>query len=340
MTRVPKLVLIVACLLSFLLLLGTFNGSKPRILVLHSGQQDSPWVREVDRGMREALAANRRPVSVEWDYLDISAPGADQRVQQAVQQAQARRAIGRIDPAVLIAVDDEANLLVARDYVGRAQPRILYVSLDRPPADYGYVGAPNVSGIAERLPFAAIKDAITALNPGVAPSVSIIGVDNVTGRAEMAQAQAFDWGSVKVNAAQLVSTAEAWRQFVMGASGSEFLVVLSCHHLPDRDGAVFSAADASRWTQENSRALPIGTQVDFVENGGALSISPDADDYGRTAIRLALDWLDDRASPGPPPPVESSHFAVSIRTDALNSRGVTLPPIYVEAARENGTLLG
>ena len=336
MTRVPKLVLIAACLLSFLLLLGTFNESKPRILVLHSGQQDSPWVREVDRGMREALAANRRPVSVEWDYLDISAPGADQRV----QQAQARRAIGRIDPAVLIAVDDEANLLVARDYVGRAQPRILYVSLDRPPGDYGYVGAPNVSGIAERMPFVAIKDVITAMNPGVTPSVSIIGVDNVTGRAEMAQAQAFDWGPLNVDAAQLVSTAEAWRQFVMDASDSEFLVVLSCQSLPDRDGAVFSAADASRWTQANSRALPIGTHVDFVENGGALSISPDADDYGRTAIRLALDWLDDRASPGPPPPVESSHFAVSIRTDALNSRGVTLPPIYVEAARENGTLLG
>ena len=336
MSKVPKLLLIVACLLSFLLLLGTFNGSKPRILVLHSGQQDSPWVREVDRGMREALAANRRPVSVEWDYLDISAPGADQRV----QQAQARRAVGRIDPAVLIAVDDEANLLVARDYVGRAEPRILYVSLDRPPADYGYVGAPNVSGIAERLPFQAVKEAITALNPGVTPSVSIIGVDNVTGRAEMAQAQAFDWGPVTVDAAGLVSAAEGWREFVSGASNSDVLVVLSCRDLPEGDGAVFTAAEASRWTQENSRALPIGTQVDFVENGGALSISPDPDDYGRTAIRLALDWLDDRTTPGPPPPVESNHFAVSIRTDALNRRGVILPPIYVEAARENGTLLG
>ena len=336
MSKVPKLLLIVACLLSFLLLLGTFNGSKPRILVLHSGQQDSPWVREVDRGMREALAANRRPVSIEWDYLDISAPGADQRV----QQAQARRAVGRIDPAVLIAVDDEANLLVARDYVGRAEPRILYVSLDRPPADYGYVGAPNVSGIAERLPFQAVKEAITALNPGVTPSVSIIGVDNVTGRAEMAQAQAFDWGPVTVDAAGLVSAAEGWREFVSGASNSDVLVVLSCRDLPEGDGAVFTAAEASRWTQENSRALPIGTQVDFVENGGALSISPDPDDYGRTAIRLALDWLDDRTTPGPPPPVESNHFAVSIRTDGLNRRGVTLPPIYLEAARENGTLLG
>ena len=336
MTKIPTRLLIVACLLSFLLLLGSFNASKPRILVLHSGSQDSPWVRELDRGMREALAANRRPVNIEWDYLDVSAPTADQRV----KQAQARRGIGRVDPDVLIAVDDEANLLVARDYVGRAEPRILYVSLDRPPADYGYVGAPNVSGISERLPFQAVKDVITTLKPGIATRVSIIGVDSVTGRAEMAQAKAFDWGPLEVHAAQLVSTAEAWREFVSRTSGSEVLVVLSCQNLPDRDGAVFSAAEASRWTEANSKALPIGTQVDFVENGGALSFFPDPDDYGRSAIRLALDWLDDRASPGPPAPVESTHFAVSIRADALERRNIALPPIYLEAARENGTLFG
>lgn len=80
--------------------------------------------------------------------------------------------------------------------------------------------------------------------------------------------------------------------------------------------------------------------MDFVRNGGSLGFSPDPDDYGQAAVRLALDWLDDRASPGPPPPVESSHFEVSVRADALARRGVTLPPIYIEAARENGSLFG
>lgn len=337
MTRVPVRLLIVMCLVGFLVLLGSFNASKPRILVLHSGAQDSRWVSEVDSGMRAALESNRRPVSVEWDYLGVAAPTAAHRVTQA--QAQARRAIGRVDPAVLIAVDDEANLLVAREYVGRAEPRILYVSLDQPPADYGYDGASNVSGISERLPFAAIKDAVTALTPGGAASLSIIGVDSVTGRAEMAQAQALDWGPLRVDAAEVVSTADAWRAFVTGAK-SDYLVVLSCQDLPESDGTVFTAADVGRWTEANAIALPIGTQADFVEDGGALSISPDPDDYGEAAIRLALDWLDDRTSPGPPQPVESSHFEVSVRTAALARRGVALPPIYVEAARENGTLFG
>lgn len=335
MRKTAKTLLIIACLVSFVVLLGVFNATKPRILVLHSAGPSSAWVQEVDLGMREALAANRRPVSVDWMYMDVSGPTTARGTESA--RAEARRAISREDPDVLIAVDDEANLLVARDYIGRERPRILYVSLDRPPGDYGYTGAPNVSGIAERLPFAAIRDAVTAAFPGRDPAISILGVDSVTGRAEMAQARNFDWGSVRVVADTLVSTADAWREFT-AAADTEALVVLSCEDLPDNDGSIFTAAQAARWTQERAVPLPIGTAVDFVRDGGALGFSPPPDDYGQRAIGLALDWLDERSTPGPPPPVESAHFQVSIREGALAARGISLPPIYAEAARESGTL--
>ena len=55
-------------------------------------------------------------------------------------------------------------------------------------------------------------------------------------------------------------------------------------------------------------------------------------------MQLALDWLDDRSSPGPPAAAVSEHFEVGIRQTELAKRGVALPPIYLEAARENGTL--
>lgn len=333
--RLKKL-LVIGCLLSFVLLLGFFNESKPRILVLHSGSEQSPWVQQVDRGMRAALEANRRPVTVEWMYMDVTAPDAGRPAGPA--QAQARRAIAREDPAIVIAVDDEANELVARDYVGRQDPRILYLALDRPPADYGYVGVPNVSGIAERLPFNGVRDAITTLFPGRRPTVSIIGVDSITGRAEMAQVQSFDWGPVELTSTRLVATGGAWRDSVAAARDSDVLVVLSCQDLPDGGDAVFTAANAAQWTQDNAKPLPIGTQVDFVVNGGALSFSPPPDDNGRSAIQLALDWLDARQTPGPPPPVESAHFEVALRQGALARRGFALPGIYLEAARENGNL--
>jgi len=116
------------------------------------------------------------------------------------------------------------------------------------------------------------------------------------------------------------------------------LLVLGTHDLPGEDGTVVSAAEINRWTQENAQPLPIGTQVNFVEDGGGLSFSPPPDDYGAKAIQLALDWLDERDTPGAPAPVVSDHFEVAVRPEVLAARGMVLPPIYLEAARENGTL--
>ena len=243
-----------------------------------------------------------------------------------------------IKPDVLIAVDDEANSLVARDYVGLDSPRILYVSIDAPPAAFGYTNAPNVSGIAEQLPWEAVRDAVTDLFPGRSATMAVVGIDNETDRAELAQLEAFDWGPVTIGKTALVSTAPEWRDFVVGSQAADVLLVLGTQDLPDGSGAVATAADISRWTQDNAAPLPIGTQLDFVADGGGLSFSPPPDDYGQRAIELALDWLDDRQTPGPPPPVESSHFDVAVRQTSLSQRGIVLPPIYLEAARAKGSL--
>jgi len=336
MTTLWKNLLIGGFLVAFVLLLGFFNATKPRILVLHSAAAGSSWARQMDRGMREVLEANRRPLSVEWHYLGIDSPAAARRVEEA--RAGARRAIARFNPDVLIAVDDEANSLVAREYVGRERPRILYVSLNRPPADLGYADAANVSGIAEQLPLAAVRDAVADLFPGRTPTLAVIGVDNETGRAEMAQVRELDWSPLVVGNAALVATAEEWREFVQRVSAADVLLVLGTHDLSGEDGVVVSAAEINRWTQENAQPLPIGTQVNFVEDGGGLSFSPPPDDYGAKAIQLALDWLDERDTPGAPAPVVSDHFEVALRPEVLAARGMVLPPIYLEAARENGTL--
>ncbi len=335
MTNLWKNLLVGGFLIAFIVLLGFFNATKPRILVLHSAGPDSSWARQVDRGMREALDRNRRPLALEWNYLGIDSPAVRNRTEGV--RAQAHRAMARFNPDVLIAVDDEANSLVARDYVGRARPRILYVSLNRPPADFGYASATNVSGISEQMPLAAIRDAVIAMFPGRNPRVHVLGVDGETGRAEMDEAQAFDWAPLQLGETALVTQAAGWHDFVKRTGAEDILLLLGTKDLPDENG-VMTVAEINRWTEENAPALPIGTEVDFVSDGGGLSFSPPPDDYGEKAIELALDWLDDRDTPGAPLPVVSDHFEVAVRQSRMADRGIALPPIYIEAARENGTL--
>lgn len=335
MNALWKNLLVGGFLTAFIVLLGFFNATKPRIMVLHSALPDSPWARQIDRGTRDALGRNRRPLSVERHYLEIDGPVAAERIKDV--QTMARRAIARFDPDVIIAVDDEANSLVARDYVGRERPRILYVSLNLPPAELGYTGAPNVTGIAESPPLSAIRDAVGAIFPGRKARIHFLGVDNETGRAEMKEVKEFDWAPLTIGETALASQASEWRDFVKRTGSEDILLLLGTKELPDAFG-VMTAAEINRWTEENAPALPIGTEVDFVADGGGLSFSPPADDYGEKAMELAIDWLDERTTPGAPPPMQSSHFEVGIRESLLRQRGITLPPIYLEAARENGTL--
>jgi hypothetical protein len=330
-----KNLLVVACLLSFVVLLGAFNATKARILVVHSQAADSPWVQAVDAGMRQALDSNRRPVSVSWMYLDLAAPTSRNRDPQATAALQ--RMLETVDPDVLIAVDDEANALISRTVLGAQATRILYVSLDRPPESYGYQGSSQVSGITEALPLAAIRDAATTLFSDRPPRAAVIGVDTPTGRAELAQVQAFDWGGVTITDSRLVASAPAWREFV-SLTQADLLVVLSTHALPETTGRLTPADQLVRWTQQRSGALPIGSQIDFVPMGGALSFAPPPAVFGQQAIHDALNWLDARSSPGAPAPTTVDHFQVGLRSSALAARGLRLPPIYTEAAREAGAL--
>lgn len=332
-----KNLLVVACLLSFVVLLGAFNATKPRILVVHSQAADAPWVQAMDEGMRQALNSNRRPVSVSWMYLNLAIPTSRERDQDTLSKASLQRMLETVDPDVLIAVDDEANALISRTVFPSQSTRILYVSLDRQPETYSYGGSSQVSGIAETLPLEAIRDAATTLFSNRTPRAAVIGLDTPTGRAELAQAQAFDWGGVTITRSKLVASASAWRAFV-SSTQADLLVVLSTQALPEANGKLTSAEQLVRWTQQRSDALPIGTQIDFVPMGGALSFAPPPAVFGQQAIKDALNWLDGRSSPGAPPPTTVDHFQVGLRSSALASRGLRLPPIYAEAAREAGSL--
>lgn len=327
--------LVVACLLSYVVLLAAFNATKARILVVHSSSASAPWVKAVDAGMRQALASNRRPLSISWMYLDLASPGNQTR--RAQSRAALQRMLKQINPDLVIAVDDEANALMAQTARNTKRTRILYVSLDRLPSRYGYSDLGQVSGIRETLPLAAIRDAATTLIAGRRPTAAVIGIDTPTGQAEMAQVRAFAWGAVQIKATRSVATAAAWRAFVRSSS-TDLLIVLSTQALPEPNGALTPADALIRWTQQHAKAMPIGTQVDFVPAGGALSLAPPPQAYGQQAIAEALDWLDQRRSPGPPPAKTNDHFQVGLRQSALAARGLQLPPIYREAARAAGAL--
>ena len=327
-----KSLLIATFLVCFVVLLNGFNANKPRIVVLQSFDQDVRWVHHIDAGMRDVLKSNRRPVAVAWHYMGMNRKLRPEQREAAAKEA--LRFIAQQNPDIVIAVDDESNAYVARHLAGQTRPKVVFVSIDQMPAHYGYVGPRNVTGIAEQLPLVAVRDAMLTIRPGKSVRIAAVAVKNQTGQAELNQVQAFDWAPHQLAAATQVSSFAEWQTFVRRmADKADVLLVLSNEGLAhsSSDPSPVLGAKVNQWTEVNSKMLPLGIQDNYVAEGGSLMLSPSPFDYGQQAMRLALTWADTTGvQPGI---VSSSHFNVGVRAAALAARGVSLPAIYIEAAR-------
>jgi len=327
-----------------LLALASFKASLPRLLILHSGSEASAWVRGLDLAFERELQESRRPVRVERHYLRLDEPGTSpEAVRVRVQDA--RRAIDRLSPDLLIAVDDEANDLVARHDAGRPDLRRLYVSIDQPPSRYGYSGHASVTGVAETLPLLAVRDAIEALR-GAAPfaaaepagrplRVAALARDGETGRAELEQVRRFDWAPLQLVDTTAVSDFGQWKRVCESWAGeADIVLVLSYRGMPLAAGSAkaVTGAELSDWMERTCRPVPIGMSSGYVADGGGLSIAPSPGEYGKISMRMALQWLTLGRHAKPPEAREATHFDVALRAKLLRRRGLQLPPLYIEAA--------
>ncbi|WP_322992751.1 hypothetical protein [Limnohabitans sp.] len=338
-SRLLRQILVAVFLVTSLLLLTIFNATKPRILVLHSLSQASSWTSAMDAGFNKVLASNRMPVSVTRDYLnlDILADGVDTQVLTAA----VGRKIEQFDPHVLIAVDDETSELVARHYVGRRDMKILYTGLMDEPESYGYTASSGVWGIREQLPLQAMNRLLEQMHPTKSLNIAVVGVDDLTGRAEMEQVLRYDWGHHRIKAQALVGNFEAWRAFVSGpARGADILLVLTTDKIPAVPGSRRMApeADVNAWTEQHAVPLPMGVRASYVRFGGGLAVSSSPTELGAKAMEMALRQL---ANPEQRPSASSqvnSSYDISIRRSAWVRRGFKPPEIYLEAARAAGQL--
>jgi hypothetical protein len=324
--------LVAGFLLSAFVLLAWFNWSKPRILVLHSFDETVRSVVKTDEGIRRILASNRQPVSTRWHYLAMNRL-ADETARQ-LAASMARRTVEQFDPDIIIAVDDEAQQYVAREYAGDAKIKLVFTAIDQKPRDYGYVDQANVTGISEVLPLHAISETLLHLRSGQPAKIAVLTSLLPTGLGRMRQLQTFDWAPHQVLAFHAYPDWASWKSAVdLMAQDVDVILVLSYQglHASANDTRMVSGGEITRWLNEHARPLPVGTSADYVEEGGILAIYPSALEMGELATYYALSWLR-MGSKSDSPLIESEHFRLGARESMLRERHLTLPRIYVEAA--------
>jgi len=255
----------------------------------------------------------------------------------------ARAAIDKINPDILIALDDDAQQYAARYYINHPHVKVVFGGIDHDPGDYHYDLANNVTGVVERLPLAAIREALLAiprfqklqrpLRLGLLSDAS----GSVLGEAQ--QWENFDWGPVEVVPPQQAANWDEWQEKLDILGLQADVIVLSGYRTIRRtEGGLkpIPADQIVQWTEAHSAVPVISYQGQFAHEGGMLTIGTSPLEQGEDAASMALEILRDGHDPSQIPVRYSRQFVVGMKQSVMERRGIVLPKVYEVAARAAG----
>lgn len=321
-------------ILAAFLSLVFFVINRPRILIIESESDSSHRSREFKAGWLQTLQAKHLMAKVSWYSLE-----QDLQPNSEFKSMGAFRAVDREVPDLVILIDDEANDRVGRELAKLNQHRLLFVGIDQPPQYYGYSGNQQISGIVEQLRLEPFHELLAILYPGVSLKYGVIGIDNPSGRARLAQIKSCPWSQHVLSDAILVHSFPEWQDFIRKHQDLDVLLVLNLDPLPihSKMDKSLSIRELVNWTEINSKPLPIGVESNYVANGGGLAFELSPRHFGEMAGNRTKEWIDP-SHITPPELLRTTDFQVALCRSRLSERNLTVPSIYEESARLTGTL--
>ena len=330
-------------LIFFLAAFGIFfwaSSTRPKVMVLHSYDQDYIWTTEVNVGL-ERVFSGQSWIKLKSYYMKTK-QSKDQSYLRRAGIA-AKRAIDNFHPDILIVIDDPAQKLVAMDYVNDPQMSIIFAGVNGGIEAYGYQGAKNVTGIFERKPIAALVETLQVLhrhNPAHKNSSELIRVKFLADDGHSAHRDAdflagADWGNIRYMGSTHVASFADWQEAVRQIEGTDYLLVGAYRKLTNKQESekFIGPKEVIRWTRDNSHVPMIGMNVFCSEDGTMLSVGISPYEQGEYAASTALKIIREQISAGDIPLEIPQQYIVAMRKSILDKRGVQMPKIYEAFSR-------
>ena len=314
-----------------------YNMHRKTILVLHSYATDYSWVRDIDVGINRVLKHN--PLySVRWYYMDTKRhPSADYKKSAGTA---ARSVIEKMQPDIIIAVDDNAQAYATRYFLNHPKIKIVFSGVNNEASDYGFDKANNVTGVLERLPLGAMREMLqTATNfKDLSHPIRIayLGDSSESVKGDEKQIKHFNWSPLELSADILVDTFPKW-QATVDQLGKQADVILVTGYRglrrSDTDKSLVPPTEVVAWTEAHSKIPIISGNGFFLEDGGMLAIGTSPYQQGEAAADMAMQVLNDGKRIDQIPIISSTQFVVSMSASKMKARHFELPQVYEAAAR-------
>ncbi len=316
---------------AFLLATGTIRSeavhSADRVepyRILHVMSYHGSWQWNIDqyRGFRDAL--KDLPVEYEVMEMDTKRRSTPQAIEDSAGAAQAM--IEAWQPDLLYTNDDHAQQHVASRYAGDELP-IVFSGVNAEPANYGFTGDNNVTGIRE------VEHSLQTIRllQGIVPDVSKIALivdegPTWPGTVERVRQNLASAPDIELMAVHTISTFEEYKHVVEHYQGKiDALGILGVFTFTDAYGDKVAYEDVLRWTAENSMIPDFSFWGDRIELGTLVAMRVSGYEQGLAAGRQARAILLDGKHPSELPMEATMRGDPTISLARARALGLKVP---------------
>ena len=335
-----------AFITTILLLAGSvfiwFSTNRPTILVLHSYENRSPWVQNINTGIRRIFSKHSF-YRVNYHYMDIT-----QHPDKAISKRagiNALNVINEMQPDYLIIVDDEAQTQVGKQLVNNKSVKMIFCAVKQDIEDYGYDKANNVTGIKISLPLDILNELLVfnVDEGGYKDYINVLHLADTTLLSvedDVAIKNHHEWYKVKFAKSAFLDTFEQWKQKILDISDDSLVILISNYHALKRsetDQNFVPGKEVIKWTIENTNIPVIGLYGSLVLEGGSLAIAPSAIESGEVAAKMVENLIEENIHISNIPIQESNQFLVYFRKHPAERKSkLIIPALYEAFARAVG----
>jgi ABC-type uncharacterized transport system substrate-binding protein len=269
----------------------------PKFKILHIMSYHSPWKWTDDQlnGFKSAL----KEADVEYKVIqmDTKNHSSEEWKQQVAQEA--KDLIETWQPDLVYTSDDDAQGYIVQDYVNSDIP-FVFSAVNADPAEYGFVGSSNVTGVLEHQHFIESVQLLKQIVPDV-KKIAVVVDDSpfwngVTQTMREEESQLPD--DVEIVSYDLILTFEEYQQKIEEYQTTvDAIALLGVFNFKDENGENVPFQEVLKWTTENSTLPDFSFWKDRISHGTLCSVTVSGYEQGLAAGEIARGILLEGRSP-------------------------------------------
>ncbi len=317
-----------------LLALGTLAIPAPagpplQVLVVQSYNPEYVWCREIDAGIRDALA--QTGAEIETLYLDAKRRPDPAAIRHAAAEALAR--IQALAPQVVIAVDDAAQASLTVPFLkDRPSPQVVFCGVNAPLETYGFP-AQNVTGVLERYHFREGFALVKKILPQAKTAV-FLGEDSESTRFVIDDLHHDAPYALEIVGAKRCRTFQEWQREVAFYKPLADVFSFGPYNalVDERTGRTVPPEEIMAWTLAAMAKPTLGFADIAKEHGMLCGILESGFEQGKLAGEMARRILETGEPAGRLPVRINVEGVVMVNLRTAERLGVRIPFPIIEAA--------